>query len=565
MPQKAIFSRAPLMTCRSSALSNGQVRTNDARAERLYSWLCGIPEEIETWEAAFSLACLLRDKPMEEESAGRILEAVRQPSEGMFSGKWDRQLQIASAALAVYEYTTDKEILKRLASWCGELEVHWEEAAASGSIRVHPADWMSFLVRFYRITGLKAVLRLCTRLRAAAMDWTTLLHSFHQRQPLARTEDPEAIREVLKQNAPDEEDFFNRQVIINHAEWLADGMRYTAWAGIFSGNGQDLTAGEKGWQAIARDHGMACGGTTADVLLAGKGTDNPADAAAVAAWAEAFVSQTLIQEAPWALNALTRIVWNALPACLADNGPVLFQRVNAVRPQEDGNGRFAPDDSAGYRVHALARLGRAAASVWKAAVTVTKDGIQMQLGLPGKYAVGVNREPFAVTADETGTAILGKKGVNVPIRLYRAETETRDILVEMGGKTAAAEGTSGPEGTFYSWQGDGSEMCRVIYRENDHFSVCREHHESISCFRANELLAAEIQDGDFCFAACGEPMMKDGQPMLPVMRITGWRKKNGDPADVPVLPEGRENRGWVPLNPYRDTAERIAVFPRTRA
>ena len=564
MPQKAIFSRAPLMTSAYSALSNGQVRTKDAAAERLYGWLCARGDDPETWEGAFELACMLRDAPLEETAARRIREALQENETGMLAGSWAEQLHIARAGLALYEYTVEKDILRRLAAWCGALEVHWDEALADRMIRICPADWMSFLVRLYRITGVKAILRLCTRLRAAAMDWTSLLHGFHQRQPLARNAEPEEILRILRGPEADESDFFTRQAVVNRAEWLADGVRYTAWAGIFSGNGQDLSAGEKGWLSIRRDHGAVCGGTTADVMLAGTGTDRAIDAAALAAWTEAFADQATALDAPWALNALTRLVWNGLPACIGEKGTVFFQRVNTLRTEKEGAGILCPETDAERETHVLARLARAYAAARKSAVAATPEGFAIQLQLPGRYAVSAGKEPVMLRADEDEIQIRGKKGLRAPIRLFAAETETRDIRVEMGEKTAAAESRETEEGIYLTWSGDGSESCRIVFTAGSRILVQREHHEGISCYRGNRLLAMDAENADYRVAACGEPEVADGQPMLPVRAVPGWRKNRGIPTDIPVLPEAEGEIRRVPLVPYRDAAERISVFPRTR-
>ena len=53
---------------------------------------------------------------------------------------------------------------------------------------------------------------------------------------------------------PEEIDYEQKEKLINHAEMLADGVRYTLYAGLFSGNGQDLSAGKNAWSYLQKYH-----------------------------------------------------------------------------------------------------------------------------------------------------------------------------------------------------------------------------------------------------------------------------------------------------------------------
>ena len=119
MPQKAVLTRAPLMDAAMCALSRGQARTDSRELATIYRMLEETGEATYTWEALFSLACLLTDHPTDETVAGRILSALGDTQTGVFETGSDQQLDVARAALAMYEYTTDRGILKRLARWCG--------------------------------------------------------------------------------------------------------------------------------------------------------------------------------------------------------------------------------------------------------------------------------------------------------------------------------------------------------------------------------------------------------------------------------------------------------------
>ena len=236
MPQKPIYSRFPLMNSVQSGLSRGFVRTEAGELVSLYRKIKEFSSIPVAWEGSFSLACLICDHPTAEPSAKEVSAILSDTEDGSFAGlETADQVYAARAALALFEYTGEKEILKRLARWCRWLEAGWDGFTGTRWVRIQPADLMEFLVRFYRITGLKAVLRLCSRLRSAAMDWTTVLHHFQQRTSLDLPDSAEEMRALYSRDDFKELDFFNTQYLTNHAEILADGMRYTAYSAIYSG------------------------------------------------------------------------------------------------------------------------------------------------------------------------------------------------------------------------------------------------------------------------------------------------------------------------------------------
>ena len=153
MPQKPIYSRYPLMNSVQSGLSRGLVRTESGELISLYRKLNEFTSSPYTWEGAFSLACLICDHPADEPSAKALIRALADTEDGSFAGIEEAdQISAARAALALFEYTGDKEILKRLAKWCRWLEAGWDRFTGTRWVRIQPADLMEFLVRFYRIS-----------------------------------------------------------------------------------------------------------------------------------------------------------------------------------------------------------------------------------------------------------------------------------------------------------------------------------------------------------------------------------------------------------------------------
>ncbi|MBP5168434.1 MAG: hypothetical protein ILP14_04435, partial [Oscillospiraceae bacterium] len=157
---------------------------------------------------------------MKEPVAERILRAIQDNEEGSFQGSVFSQICIARAAFSVYQYNTDRKILRRLASWLRYLEINFDQLSGQDGLLFRPADLMEFLVCYYQATGLRSVLRLCTLLRASSFDWTTALHTFQQ--SVSRNESDTGEFSIQLLPSPAAIGFDDRQKLINHAELLAD-------------------------------------------------------------------------------------------------------------------------------------------------------------------------------------------------------------------------------------------------------------------------------------------------------------------------------------------------------
>ena len=61
---------------------------------------------------------------------------------------------------------------------------------------------------------------------------------------------------------PDLIEYDQKERLINHSEMLADGVRYSLFAGIYSGHSRDLSAGKTVWAYLLKHHHALCGGVT---------------------------------------------------------------------------------------------------------------------------------------------------------------------------------------------------------------------------------------------------------------------------------------------------------------
>ena len=564
MPQKAVLSKTPLIDAAMCALSRGQVRTDAKELVYLYQTLEKSGDTPYAWEALFSLACLLKERPADEPVTAKILDALKDTESGAFETDTDQQISVARAAFALYEYTTDRSILKRLARWCRWLEADWDQIMKRRWIRIQPADLMSFLVQYYRITGLKAVLRICSRLRSAAMDWTTILHNFHQRNPLSLPEMKEEAVKLFSRDNYDEIDFQSAQYLSNHAEILADGMRYTAWAAAYSGNGQELTAGRKGWETLKKNHSAVCGGTTGNIFLGGRGTDRGIHAASTAAWTEAMIAQAQTGGEAWSMNELVRLVFNALSDCMNDpehNPDGYVNTLSGNRTQSS----FDPEGSTDRPLRTLIRVARAAAMTWQNAVAVTMNGIQLNYLIPGRYMILCDGQSVVLHADRDALHIRCKTPAEINLGIFYASGETAQIEIqnaEGAEKAAAPDGSDREGGRIIRISRIWNNLDTLTFHQGERIHTENAAHQGVFFIVRNRIMALNVKDGEYRYAVSGNPFIRNGQVFARVVRIARWPSRKGIPADIPVLPGRNGDEISAPLTPYAETPCRISVFPR---
>ena len=359
-------------------------------------------------------------------------------------------------------------------------------------------------------------------------------------------------------------DFFNTQYLTNHAEILADGMRFTVFSSIYSGNGQELSAGKKGWEYIRKHHGAVCGGTTANILLAGRGADKGIHPAATAAWAEAMISQMQTCTEPWAVNELVRLVYNGLADCLNHIDRAGYRFINTLGGT--GNpGCFDPEAENGTGIRTAGRLARAAAAVWQHAVTASEEDVRLNYLLPGRYLVSCGSHAAVMTCDGESVHIRSKGSIEMNLSIFCAETETAEILIQNGNGGEIPAQTDKlilGGGGYLRIQRTWENLDTILFHQGERVYTEETQHQGICLMTRNRLMALDVSGSEYRYAACGKPYVRNGKTFLPVKRIPRWPAAEGIPADIPVLPAGKGETVFAPLTGYADTAERIAVFPR---
>jgi len=559
VPLKPIFDKAPLMKLNSLPLCPGQARVGQSRAVALYRMTGDVSNKPALWEGVFRLACVVTGEPMEQPVAKCIRDYLDlQTEDGMLPGSVADAVAALRAAWAMVAYDVQRPLMEKIALWCGWACEHWETVLADSEVRVHPADLMELLCSFYRVTGMKAVLSLCERLRAQGMDWSGALHTFSVQRGMKRMMPWNELEEGMVKEERRESGFYTRQYLTCHAATLADGLRAATAAGRYSGSRTELSAAKTGWERISRYHGAVCGGTTADETLGGRTPECGVSAASLGAWAEAFAAV----DEPWAYDALDVLVRNGLAAAVSGDAVLEMQRVNSLSPDCGTADCYHVSENA--RDAALARLCRGYAAAVSSAVTQQPGGPQVNLMLAGKYMIMQESGRMLLTMDgeefKWNIHVHVKEGMRAAMRI-RVPAWAKDTEVLVNGAVVYAESKDAWMTLERTWN-DGDVV--TVASERQVRVVESGYHQAVRVMLGNTVMVyPAADDAGWNMALAGKTELNEkGEVTAVLRRVPDWRRRGNVPVDMPVLPETDSESICAVLRPYADTACRIALLPR---
>lgn len=556
MPQKPIYSRPPVLSVQYCFPAAGTIRTQDERISRLYQKAGVMLQHASLLEGLFRIACLIKNKPLEEPVAEQIRNAITDTETGSFSGTFYEQICTARAAMALFEYNTDRTILKRLSAWILYIEADFDCLSSQDSVLYCPADLMELLVRFYLATGSKAALRMCAKLRAEAFDWATALHTFQQSIPI----DPDRTgkKYIIPGDKPAQIDYEDKERLVNHGVLLADGFRYTLFAGLFSGHGQELSAGKTAWQYLLKHHHAVCGGTTGDPFLGGNASDQPVNNLVLSAWTEAFSAQMVLPDFTWAADEMIRIVYNGLDDCLNRIEIHSSQGINTICEHCD------PEKE---KTKLYARLMRAVAAAYRSAIALTEEGLRINYPIPARYLIMVRKQTAMLQTDRESITFICNKPVSVRTEIY---------MSPFIGCTVKTVKTGGTEHDFISERHSESgyslvadtvwkDQDRIILVPDDLVHCEKTHHQGVVFYKSGQILCMPAEENTFSRAVCASPVSTDGIVTVHTAYTEKWKIINSQPSDIPVLPATLGEPVPTLLKMYSECPLRITIFPKARS
>ena len=557
MPLKPIYDKAPLKSAVCLPLRPGQVHTDLPVITDLLSLVQDAESKPVLWEGLFRAGVLTDAHGEKLPVAGWIEAALNgQAEDGSLPYTLTDSLAMMRAAFALYELTAARPLAEKIARWCGYLNDTWEQVLAEPAIRQHTADLMELLENMYRISGKKALLSLMEKLRRGGMDWAGVLHTFAVQRPTAKIVSWAELSAGMEAEQHNEEGFYTRQALICHSESLADGAQAAWMNGIYSGNGQELTACATGWERISRYHGAVCGGTTGDAMLEGTSPAAGVDAAALGAWCEALCTSS--EENNTGMEATEQMLLNAIPHALLGNRLQPVQFVNMLEGASAKTGLYHYDTDAD---HVLARLLRGAASVVHHAVAARKEGLDLRLLMSGSYAVLIGKELIRVTVRRTSGKATVSFGLKAPLHTQvrvAVPTWCEDFDLSVNGE-GADRGLAGKEMLLdRTWQN--GDMLTITWSEAPRTLTGHHQGQYVMCGPRLMCLPASADTQWQLAMTAPATMDEDGQPCATFAPIA-WKLRNGRPEELPVLPKVQGEARTLRLVPYAET-EGIALFPK---
>lgn len=557
MPLKPIFDTAPLTAMNCQPLPAGLVRMDNAAMTRLYA-LTADADAPAAMEGAFRLACMVTSKPTEEPVAAKIRALLSaQKEDGSFPASFKDSVGILRAVWAMYEYESRKPMLEPITRWCAYAVQHWDDLMGDDEIWAFSADLLELLERLYRVTGKSAVLTLCERVASQTMSWSGILNTVSSQRPTSKVVTKEELTAGLAREKGSREGYYTQFYRAHHAESLADGARSAMAKGWYSGSATELNASRIGWERLSRYHGAACGGLTSDELLEGTSPAAAVSTAALGAWAEALSAAAMGDKADWAFNALERMAFNAMPACVTGDTLLAFQHVNTLSEGSDADACF--DVSADHASRAMIRLVRGYAALASSALTACADGACINLYMPGRYAVPVGDDLLVLTVKASvrgaNITVHCKQETEATVRL-RMPAWSRRTEICVNDSASHEEVKNGRLSIHRTWH-DGDSISLTF----DETLFVEDGHHQGKCILRGPVLMALPAAGDGWQQALVSAAEEDNRVVATLDAVKEWKHKGNLPADVPVLPETAGNPQRVGLVPYARAEGRIALFP----
>lgn len=549
MPNVTAYRRAPLMDLQYTPLSDASVHTSGAQ-ETLIARALKLVDLTRMTPIDMALATKLGgydDAPPVNDIRAAAAELQDDAASGMSSLR---------AAALIATMRRDKQavldVLDALRAFGDMLPAMPEDALLSCG-----ADALRVTIDMYRRTGRHFLLDLMENLRAHLPDVSGLMHMF----PFQR----EYRHEAAGAATPDELEYRARMERLATGKLTADALAMCALMSQFSGSGRDAAAPRAGMNALARFHGMPSGAFSADPYLAGRDPARAVELTALCAQAEAYHDALCATGDLAFAERLERLLENALPDMLLDDG---------VRPLSPTN-RLATDESVASQkpepeeVTALLRaLYAVRRSVW---MQRDDETLCLLMPLSGGCLTRLGGVPVRFISNISG-AIKKKLTINVecaqPVYgtlLIRVPGYAEDAGVSVCGERAKAAARGellAIKRTFSN--GDTIELTMTLAPRLE-----TGFRGSVSVTLGATLMALPLPDANVAWryaVAADMDMTPTAEGDKPMLLLAGcdapeWREKAGFILPPPQgVPMGAAYE--LTLIPFAGIGGRIAAFPR---
>ena len=562
MSLKPVFHQPPMLNLPRLPLAPGQARSQEPQAKLLYRHLIqaveaqggvgGVPT---CWEPLYLLAVLTGEKDQAEALQEIIAQGM---GDQLVEFPLPEVIRRLRAGFVLFQHYPSPERLKELMAGIRVIADRWEEMATCVDVLTAPADLMELLGWLYLASGANGLLTLGTALEKAAMDWCSILTTHQQTRDCLADKEIRGYIALLEQEEGKPALPATYEMYTAHANLLADAMRFTLWAGIMTGSKAQLSAAQTGFERITRWHGAVGGGWHGDTLLGGLSAMQGMDAATMGALCEALSAQLMVPDGEWAIQPLETLFHNAMTAALGEESVYLLQRDNGLAADTMGQHRF--DYPAQSALYALCRLARGYVRRFSTSLMATPQGAAWMLLAEGRYSLSHLQERMVFNA-----AMDGEEGDWRSLRLTQGEAKGFQLEVyipdwadacrlDVNQRKATVVAPSALHHLKRAWkEGDG------LYLQLDaRIHLESSHRQGIYFRRGAQVLVAPFQRGD----ALPVVVADEENNTWAFFDCPEWKKDQGLPLDIPVLPKPGDTALSLALVPYGSCPNRIGLFPK---
>ena len=611
MLTRTFFARAPLAPGRFAPLPAGAVTAKGSLHDRLVSLRAGLLSRCASifpacgaasvWyggaeaggmpaadllEATLLTASLLGDEELRREGlrlAMRVADAQRE--DGSFGAEdetFAARGRMLRALTWAYSASGEKRLLTFMLRYMKYLRDTLPESPLSAQDAMHTADTLEAGIFLYNVTGQKAILSVLMTLVSQGADSTSLFHAFPYRTPISRTISAEALLDALKDE--DEGGYYHHLLRTADGANLCEALRASALCGVLTGSAKHLSAPEVGIVRLNKAHGAACGGVTADPLLAGTHPSRGVSAKSLCELAASLETMLSCPSGEHGADQLETVIYNGVAAAFAPDGrsiqPIqqanqtLLSRAERFPLSHDGAGLFALEDSASLCA-LLAALPRFAQHQWMlsrdegfAAIGYAPCSVRYRIG---EAAVQLHVESRYPESGSVRIRLSLDRSAAFPIHLRIPEWAQ--------GACAAVAGDvlRGQAGSFLTinrqWH-DGDEILLTLPMSVRtlplyHQAVCVARGPLRFAYAPETMQSGETLSAKAPFGAAivtSEPMeaqeTQDGVVIRARLRtLTNWGMRGASCDQPPMADAGTGEAFDAELVPYASAQIRLAVLP----
>lgn len=525
MADSSLFERTPLVMRSTLPLRAGQLRARNLPA------IPRDPIPVVCIEGAVRIASFMGEQETSQRVNARLAELLAmQQDDGSWPFSRNEALCVARASWQAYLWQGDRRCLAAVNTFLAWVATNYDSLITDPDLQRHPADLIELAVDFYRHTGTPGSLRLLAKLRRDAWDWSVRLRTFDQTRPV--DPDDKTLTDELKETL--------------RADSLADGLRGVQKMSEYSGNGTEAQTGELAWPKIRRWHGAICGGVTGSPLLGGASSAAPIDPEVFGTWAE-VISACAASGEIWAAEEAEKLYVNTMP--VASAGYVFS--VNQL-PAEGNEKSKKPSDLC------TGRLLRGISALLASSLLRLPNGFRLLYAAPITCGLNINGHRVTIAVREEKNAWVLKMQPDAPLEFT---AEIRVPAWADNAKVTISGGTTVPceAGKVFSRKQTWNPGDEIRLDFDPVLQVVSARHQGRCVYVGPRLMALPLPADHWAYAL-ESAWIENGEVKARMHPVREWKLRDGQPVDVPVLPETEEKTVECVFVPFAETKARIALF-----